>query len=150
MVGRGRLTASPWGKMDQCADGNGLMDRWTHKCMLEMVSGTHKGLINAWRETHKCMMEMVSWKWSHGLINAWWKWSVEPILRGKKMHDGKILLSCALAIVIFSLLETIVFKPGPTRQVDPGPGWPRGWTSPGLSKDRPVQWLGQTRLTRAT
>jgi hypothetical protein len=64
------------------------------------------GLMEMVSRTHKCMMEMVC----------------RTHLEGKKMHDGKILLSCALAIVIFSLLETIVFKPGPTRQVDPGPG----------------------------
>jgi len=102
-------------------------------------------LINAW------------WKWSHGnglmeMVSRTHKCMMEMVCRThleeKKMHDGKILISCALAIVIFSLLEIIVFKPGTAWQVDPGPGCPRGWTGLGLSKDRPVQWLGQTELTQ--
>jgi hypothetical protein len=55
------------------------------------------GLMEMVSRTHKCMMEMVC----------------RTHLEGKKMHDGKILISCALAIVIFSPIETIVIKPGP-------------------------------------
>jgi len=45
------------------------------------------GLMEIVSRTHKYMMEMVC----------------RTHLEGKKMHDGKILISCALAIVIFSL-----------------------------------------------
>jgi len=42
-------------------------------------------------------------------------------------------------------LESTVIKPGPARQVYPGPG---GWIGPGLLKDWPMQQPGKTRLTR--
>jgi hypothetical protein len=45
---------------------------------------------------------------------------------------------------------TIVIKPGPARQVDPGPGRPDSWTGPGLLKDRLMQRPGKIRSTRAT
>jgi hypothetical protein len=39
----------------------------------------------------------------------------------------------------------MVLKPGPTRRVDPGPGRPGHGTGPGLSKNSPGNWPGETR-----
>jgi len=43
----------------------------------------------------------------------------------------------------------IVLKPGPARQVDPGPVRTGSGTGPGLSKNPPGSWPGETRATRA-
>ena len=43
---------------------------------------------------------------------------------------------------------SIVLKPGPARRVDPGPGRPGHGTGPGLSKNPPRSWSGETRSTR--
>ena len=47
-----------------------------------------------------------------------------------------------------SRVLSIVLKPGPARRVDPGPGRPGPGTGPGLSKNPPGSWPGETRSTR--
>jgi hypothetical protein len=44
--------------------------------------------------------------------------------------------------------STIVLKPGLARRVNPGPGRPGPGTGPGLSKNPPRSWPGETRSTR--
>jgi hypothetical protein len=55
------------------------------------------------------------------------------------------ILPSSYCVLSFKRGIIIVLKPGPARRVNPGPGH---GTGPGLSKNPPGSWPGETRPTR--
>jgi hypothetical protein len=50
--------------------------------------------------------------------------------------------------ILLAIGDSSVLKPGPARQVDPGPGRPGPGTGPGGGKNPLGNWPGKTRSTR--